>query len=110
MSLKSSSSNALEKEDSLDILVEIQNVVNEDLPQLLDLRGGSHVIDVLAFDVEDFSSWKDRFLVYLDGLEPIFLKYWKMDLLCPSHHCPLLQTSCINHKSNGHMKIDDDIK
>ncbi|GKD82944.1 hypothetical protein Tco_1349783, partial [Tanacetum coccineum] len=37
----------------------LQNVVNEDLPQLLDLRGGSHVIDVLAFDVEDFSSWKD---------------------------------------------------
>ncbi|GJR27266.1 hypothetical protein Tco_1103498 [Tanacetum coccineum] len=25
--------------------------------------------NVPAFDIEDFSSWKDRFLVYLDGLE-----------------------------------------
>ncbi|GKD34218.1 retrovirus-related pol polyprotein from transposon TNT 1-94, partial [Tanacetum coccineum] len=31
------------------------NVVNEDLPQLLDSRGGSHVTNVHAFDVEDFS-------------------------------------------------------
>ncbi|GKA04915.1 hypothetical protein Tco_0684035 [Tanacetum coccineum] len=52
----------------------VQNVVNEDLPQLLDSRGGSHVTNVSAFDVEDFSSWKDRFLVYLDGLEPYLLE------------------------------------
>nr|GEU46251.1 hypothetical protein [Tanacetum cinerariifolium] len=51
-----------------------QNVVNEDLPQLLNSRGGSHVTNVFAFDVEDFSSWKDRFLVYLDGLEPYLIK------------------------------------
>ncbi|GJZ44141.1 retrovirus-related pol polyprotein from transposon TNT 1-94 [Tanacetum coccineum] len=35
---------------------------------------GSHVTNVPAFDVEDFSSWKDRFLVYLDGLEPYLLE------------------------------------
>ncbi|GKB22782.1 retrovirus-related pol polyprotein from transposon TNT 1-94 [Tanacetum coccineum] len=47
-----------------------QNVVNEDLPQLLDSRRGSHVTNVPPFDVDDFTSWKDWFLVYLDGLEP----------------------------------------
>nr|GEY66920.1 hypothetical protein [Tanacetum cinerariifolium] len=51
-----------------------QNVVNEDLPQLFDSRGGSHVTNVPNFDVDDFSSWKDRFLVYLDGLEPYLLE------------------------------------
>ncbi|GJS43086.1 retrovirus-related pol polyprotein from transposon TNT 1-94 [Tanacetum coccineum] len=45
-----------------------------DLPQLPDSRGGSHVTNIPAFDVEDFSSWKDRFLVYLDGLEPYVLE------------------------------------
>ncbi|GKC86160.1 hypothetical protein Tco_1141877 [Tanacetum coccineum] len=34
----------------------VQNVVNENLPQLLDSRGGSHVTNVLEFDEEDFSS------------------------------------------------------
>ncbi|GJT44018.1 retrovirus-related pol polyprotein from transposon TNT 1-94 [Tanacetum coccineum] len=33
----------------------VQNVVNENLPQLLDSRGGSHVTNVLEFDEEDFS-------------------------------------------------------
>ncbi|GKB54702.1 hypothetical protein Tco_0905455 [Tanacetum coccineum] len=47
-----------------------QNVVNEDIPQLLDSRGGSHVTNVPDFDKEDLCSWKDRFLVYLDGLKP----------------------------------------
>nr|GEZ42389.1 retrovirus-related Pol polyprotein from transposon TNT 1-94 [Tanacetum cinerariifolium] len=37
----------------------ILNVVVEDLPQLLDSRGGSHVTNVPEFDIEDFSSWKD---------------------------------------------------
>nr|GEX05820.1 putative reverse transcriptase domain, ribonuclease H-like domain, aspartic peptidase domain protein [Tanacetum cinerariifolium] len=36
------------------------NVVNEDLPQIFDSRGVSHVTNVYAFDVEDFSNWKDR--------------------------------------------------
>nr|GEX98247.1 zinc finger, CCHC-type [Tanacetum cinerariifolium] len=51
-----------------------QNVVDENLPQLLDSRGGSHVINVPKFDKEDFTSWKVRFLVFLDGLEPYLLK------------------------------------
>ncbi|GJX83358.1 hypothetical protein Tco_0332839, partial [Tanacetum coccineum] len=51
-----------------------QNVVDENLPQLLNLRGGSHVTNVHAFDIEDFSSWKDRFMVYLDCLEPYLLE------------------------------------
>ncbi|GKE49839.1 retrovirus-related pol polyprotein from transposon TNT 1-94 [Tanacetum coccineum] len=47
---------------------------SENLPQLLDSKGGSHVINVLAFDKENFTSWKVRFLVFLDGLEPYLLK------------------------------------
>ncbi|GJZ74397.1 hypothetical protein Tco_0638543 [Tanacetum coccineum] len=35
---------------------------------------GSDVTNVPQFDVEDFSSWKDMFLVYLDGLEPYLLE------------------------------------
>ncbi|GJR53912.1 hypothetical protein Tco_1404433 [Tanacetum coccineum] len=44
------------------------------LPQLLDSRGGSHVTNVPDFDKEDFMSWKVRFLVFLDGLKPYLLK------------------------------------
>ncbi|GJZ78553.1 retrovirus-related pol polyprotein from transposon TNT 1-94 [Tanacetum coccineum] len=51
-----------------------QNVVVENLPQLLDSRGGSHVTNIPEFDKEDFSCWKDRFLVYLDGLKPYLLE------------------------------------
>ncbi|GKC91957.1 hypothetical protein Tco_1157399 [Tanacetum coccineum] len=51
-----------------------QSVVDENLPQLLDSRGGSHVTNIPAFDKEDFTSWKVRFLVFLDGLEPYLLK------------------------------------
>ncbi|GJX42820.1 hypothetical protein Tco_0257810 [Tanacetum coccineum] len=51
-----------------------QSVVDENLPQLIDSRGGSHVTNVPAFDKEDFMSWKVRFLVFLDGLEPYLLK------------------------------------
>nr|GEV40891.1 retrovirus-related Pol polyprotein from transposon TNT 1-94 [Tanacetum cinerariifolium] len=51
-----------------------RNVVDENLPQLLDSRGESHVTNVLSFDKEDFTSWKVRFLVFLDGLEPYLLK------------------------------------
>nr|GEU48607.1 hypothetical protein [Tanacetum cinerariifolium] len=46
----------------------------ENLSSLLDSSGGSHVINVSAFDKEDFTSWKVRFLVFLDGLEPYLLK------------------------------------
>ncbi|GKD64366.1 retrovirus-related pol polyprotein from transposon TNT 1-94, partial [Tanacetum coccineum] len=37
-----------------------QSVADENLPQLLDSRGGSHVTNVLAFNKEDFTSWKVR--------------------------------------------------
>nr|GEY65213.1 hypothetical protein [Tanacetum cinerariifolium]GEY75040.1 hypothetical protein [Tanacetum cinerariifolium] len=36
--------------------------------------GGSHVTNVSPFDVDDFSTRKDRFLVYLDGLKPYLLE------------------------------------
>ncbi|GJS54889.1 retrovirus-related pol polyprotein from transposon TNT 1-94 [Tanacetum coccineum] len=39
-----------------------QSVADENLPQLLDSKGGSHVTNVPAFDREDFTSWKVRFL------------------------------------------------
>nr|GEU61938.1 retrovirus-related Pol polyprotein from transposon TNT 1-94 [Tanacetum cinerariifolium] len=51
-----------------------QSVIDENLPQLLDSTGGSHVTNVPAFDKEDFTSWKVRFLVFIDGLEPYILK------------------------------------
>nr|GEX26785.1 hypothetical protein [Tanacetum cinerariifolium] len=35
---------------------------------------GSHVINVPQFDVEDFTNWKERFLVYLDVLKPYHLE------------------------------------
>ncbi|GKC29654.1 hypothetical protein Tco_1036948 [Tanacetum coccineum] len=61
----------------------VQNVVDENLPQLLDSRGGSHVTNVPKFDEEDFSSWKDRFLIYLDGLEPYLLEMLENGPLMP---------------------------
>ncbi|GJU47052.1 hypothetical protein Tco_1204318 [Tanacetum coccineum] len=54
-----------------------QTAVDESLPQILDSRGGSHVTNVPEFDKEDFTSWKVRFLVFLDGLEPYLLKTLK---------------------------------
>ncbi|GJY00644.1 retrovirus-related pol polyprotein from transposon TNT 1-94 [Tanacetum coccineum] len=39
----------------------------------------SRVINVPAFDEEDFTSWKVRFMVFLDGLKPYLLK--TLDLL-----------------------------
>nr|GEU34432.1 aluminum-activated malate transporter 12-like [Tanacetum cinerariifolium] len=54
--------------------MDISCVVDENLPQLLDSRGGSHVTNIPAFDKEDLTSWKVRFLVFLDGLEPYLLK------------------------------------
>ncbi|GJV78872.1 hypothetical protein Tco_1514742 [Tanacetum coccineum] len=51
-----------------------QNAVAENLPQLLDSRGGSHVTNIPEFDKEDFTSWKVRFLVFLNSLEPYLLK------------------------------------
>ncbi|GJR71628.1 hypothetical protein Tco_0083993 [Tanacetum coccineum] len=51
------------------------NIVGEeDLPQILDSRGSSHIANVPQLDVEDFSSWKHMILVYLDGLKPFMLE------------------------------------
>nr|GEU63711.1 hypothetical protein [Tanacetum cinerariifolium] len=44
------------------------------IPPPPDTTGGSHVTNVPEFDKEDFTSWKFRFLVFLDGLEPYHLK------------------------------------
>ncbi|GJZ38969.1 ribonuclease H-like domain-containing protein, partial [Tanacetum coccineum] len=51
-----------------------QSVADENLPQLLDSRGGTHVTNVPAFDKEEFMSWKVRFSVFFDGIEPYLLK------------------------------------
>ncbi|GJU20554.1 hypothetical protein Tco_1153896 [Tanacetum coccineum] len=52
-----------------------QSVVDENLPQLLDSRGGSHVINVPTFDKEDFTSWKvSSILIYFssgEGIKPM---------------------------------------
>lgn len=45
----------------------------DNLPQLLDSRGGSQASNVPKFDVTNFNSWKIRFLVHLEGLEPYLL-------------------------------------
>ncbi|GJV86460.1 hypothetical protein Tco_1530398 [Tanacetum coccineum] len=50
-----------------------QNGVDENLPQLLDSRGGSNVLNVPKFDKDNFTSWKIRFLVFHDGLEPYLM-------------------------------------
>ncbi|GJT83793.1 putative ribonuclease H-like domain-containing protein [Tanacetum coccineum] len=56
----------------------VQNVINEDLPQLFDSEGGSHVTNVPAFDVDDFSNWKDR----RDTIDKtLFIKKDKGDIL-----------------------------
>nr|GEU42800.1 retrovirus-related Pol polyprotein from transposon TNT 1-94 [Tanacetum cinerariifolium] len=59
-----------------------QNVVNEDLPQLFDSRGGSHVTNVPAFDIEDFTSWKDMRLANQDKrLKSIIIACLPIDVM-----------------------------
>ncbi|GKE16912.1 hypothetical protein Tco_1424489, partial [Tanacetum coccineum] len=72
-----------------------QSVVDENLPQLLDSRGGSHVTNVPAFDKEDFTSWKVRFLVFLDGLED--------GPFVPMSSLSTSEILCLNVKINGQM-------
>ncbi|GKC69548.1 hypothetical protein Tco_1115431 [Tanacetum coccineum] len=85
-----------------------QSVVDENLPQLLDSRGGSHVINVPAFDKADFTSWEVRFLVFLDGLEPYLLKtleggpFIPMSSLSTSEN-PLLKRQ--NRWSNAEIRL-----
>nr|GEV09474.1 protein BIG GRAIN 1-like A [Tanacetum cinerariifolium] len=49
-------------------------------------RGGSHVTNVPGFHLEDFYSWKDRFLIYLDGLEPYLLEVVENRPFVPMSH------------------------
>ncbi|GJT93044.1 retrovirus-related pol polyprotein from transposon TNT 1-94 [Tanacetum coccineum] len=59
-----------------DIVKEVKDYLKTYSSAEMDIRcrGGSHVTNVPEFDKEDFSSWKDRFLIYLDGLEPYLLE------------------------------------
>ena len=47
-----------------------RDLEDDNLPMLLDNRGGTHVSNVPRFDKDDFASWKYRFLTFLDGIEP----------------------------------------
>ncbi|GJS26781.1 hypothetical protein Tco_0487401 [Tanacetum coccineum] len=76
-------------------------VKSKDLPRLLDPKGGSHVINVSQFDVEDFSSWKDRFLVYL-GLEPYLLEILENKPYVPKSPSSTPEFFWLNLKSSGH--------
>nr|GEW60055.1 hypothetical protein [Tanacetum cinerariifolium] len=80
-----------------------QRVVDENLPQLLDSRGGSHVINVPAFDKEDFTNWKVRCLVFLDGLEPYLLKTLEDGPFVPMSSFSSSKTLCLDVKINGQM-------
>ncbi|GJW54471.1 retrovirus-related pol polyprotein from transposon TNT 1-94 [Tanacetum coccineum] len=80
-----------------------QNAVDENLPQLLDSRGGSHVTNVPAFNKEDFTSWKVRFLVFLDGLEPYLLKTLEDGPFVPMPSLSTSENPCLNVKINGQM-------
>ncbi|GJZ62277.1 retrovirus-related pol polyprotein from transposon TNT 1-94 [Tanacetum coccineum] len=57
-----------------DIVKEVEDHLKTYSSAGMDIGGGSHVRNVPAFDKEDFTSWKVRFLVFLDGLEPYLLK------------------------------------
>nr|GEV77412.1 retrovirus-related Pol polyprotein from transposon TNT 1-94 [Tanacetum cinerariifolium] len=86
-----------------------QSVVDENLPQLLDLRGGSHVINVLAFDKENFTSWKVRFLVFLSGLEPYLLKTLEDEPFVPiGQIIPLKMTVWLLYMESIIMRKDSD--
>ncbi|GKA58575.1 hypothetical protein Tco_0757763 [Tanacetum coccineum] len=72
-----------------------QNVVDENLLQLLDLRGGSHVTHVPEFDKEDFMSCKVRFLVFLDGLKPYLLKTLEDGSFVPLLNLTFTRLKCL---------------
>ncbi|GKA80378.1 hypothetical protein Tco_0786974 [Tanacetum coccineum] len=76
-----------------------QNVVDENLHQLLDSKGGFHVTNVLEFDKEDFTCWKVRFLVYLDGLE-----FYLLEILEDGPFVPL---SSLSTSHEGPFDIRD---
>ncbi|GJU94855.1 hypothetical protein Tco_1319611 [Tanacetum coccineum] len=57
------------------------------------LEGGPHITNVPQFDVEDFSSWKDKFLVYLDGLEPNLLEILENGVFVPKSPTSTLENA-----------------
>ncbi|GJU66068.1 hypothetical protein Tco_1252327 [Tanacetum coccineum] len=82
-----------------------KKIVGEvDLLEFLDSRGGSLVTNVPQLDVEDLTSWKDRFLVYLDGLEPFLLEILENGPFVPNLLHPHLKTFYLNLKSTGLVK------
>nr|GEU57991.1 putative reverse transcriptase domain-containing protein [Tanacetum cinerariifolium] len=84
-----------------------QNAVDEKLPKILDSRRGSHVINVHAFEKDDFTSWKVRFLVFFDGLEPLpSYKILKMDHLYPCCLPNDVMKSVIKYKTAKEMWND----
>ncbi|GJW72273.1 hypothetical protein Tco_0129190 [Tanacetum coccineum] len=60
-----------------DIIMEVKDQLKTYSSTGMDISGWSHVTNVPAFDNEDFTNWKVRFLVLLDGLEPYLLKTLK---------------------------------
>ncbi|GKD12277.1 retrovirus-related pol polyprotein from transposon TNT 1-94 [Tanacetum coccineum] len=56
-----------------DIVKEVEDYLKTYSSAGMDISGSSHVTNVPAFDKDDFTSWKVRFLVFLDGLEPYLL-------------------------------------
>nr|GEZ51130.1 hypothetical protein [Tanacetum cinerariifolium] len=88
-----------------------RNVVeenNDNLPQLLDSRGGFRVTNVPEFDEDAFTSWKIRFLVFLDGLKPYLLTTLEDRLFMPMSNFstptnPL--PKCQNQWSNAESRL-----
>ncbi|GKD86683.1 hypothetical protein Tco_1357837 [Tanacetum coccineum] len=58
-----------------DIVKEVEDYLKTYSSAGLDINctGGSHVTNVPAFDKDDFTSWKIKFLVFLDALEPYLI-------------------------------------
>nr|GFA05880.1 hypothetical protein [Tanacetum cinerariifolium] len=85
-----------------------RSVVDDDLllHQLFDSRGGSHITNVPIFDKDDFTSWKIRFLVFLDGLEPYLITTLEdgpfvpmLNLSTPANPLPKRQNQWSNAES-----------
>ncbi|GJY01945.1 reverse transcriptase domain-containing protein [Tanacetum coccineum] len=74
--------------------------------------GGSHLINVPTFDKEDFTNWKVRFLVLLDGLEPYLLKTLKDGPFVPMSSLSTFENAlpkCQNQWSNDESQMWNDL-
>nr|GEU86167.1 retrovirus-related Pol polyprotein from transposon TNT 1-94 [Tanacetum cinerariifolium] len=54
-----------------------------DVPQLVDKKGGSYVAIAPKLEPRKFNKWKKRMLCYLAGMEPYYLKFIKDGLFQP---------------------------